>query len=142
MKKESPTASRAFLSGLLLVSAFVPLVRGHANQAGAAGSSAPALHVLQSATCCGFALTVDQTNLGSIQECTTGDTSCRQGIAVCFADGTCEDVAAGGVASVRYWKQYSAAGMPQRLDVVVAKISSHPAPTTTGWTQAQGAALP
>ncbi|GAC1635541.1 MAG: hypothetical protein NVS9B14_12880 [Candidatus Acidiferrum sp.] len=109
----------------------------------AGGAPAPPPHIVQTATCCGMAIAVDQTNLASIAECLPGDASCQQGIAICLADGTCEDVPAGSAASIRYWKKYSAAaGLPQRLDVVVANISSHASRTTVGWTQTQGAPLP
>lgn len=141
MKTEFSIVNRAFLSGLLLVSSFVPLVRGSAGQAGAAGSPAPG-HVLQSGNCCGISVTVDETNLASVPECDPADASCQQGIAVCFADGGCQDVVAGSAASIRYWKQYSPAGVPQRLDVVVGNIFSHASPTATGWTQTQGPPLP
>ncbi len=141
MKTEFSIVNRAFLSGLLLVSAFVPLVRGSGGQAGAAGSPAPS-HVLQSGNCCGISVTVDQTNLASLAECDPADATCGQGIAICFPDGSCQDLAAGSTASVRYWKQYSPAGVAQRLDVIVGNISSHASPTATGWTQTQGPPLP
>jgi hypothetical protein len=130
-----------FLAALLL--ALLPRLSATKGQGGVAGSPQSAPHVVQTATCCGLSIAVDQTNLASIVECSPSDASCTQGIAVCFSDGTCSDVAVGnGAASVRYWKQSTVAGVPQRLDVIVGNISAHASPTTVGWMQTQGAPLP
>ena len=142
MRYEFHRMNRGVLGGALLLSAFVPILHGRANQGGSAGDPVPVSHTLAGATCCGFAVTADQTNLASIQECAPDEASCQQGIAVCFPDGTCQDVPGGGAVSVRYWKQYSAGGIAQRLDVVIGNISSHASPTSLGWTQTQGPALP
>jgi hypothetical protein len=142
MKLELSQMNRTLLSGALLVSAFVPMLHGRANQTSAAGSPFPVTHTLAGATCCGLSVALDQSNLASIQECAPDDASCQQGIAVCFADGTCQDVPPGGAVSVRYWKQYSAGGIAQRLDVVIGNISPHASPTNLGWTQTQGSPLP
>ena len=142
MKYEFHQRNRAVLGGALLLSAFVPILHGRANQAGSAGAPLPVSHTIAGATCCGFAAALDESNLASIQECAPEDASCQQGIAVCFSDGTCQDVPSGGAVSVRYWKQYSAGGIAQRLDVVIGNISPHASPTNLGWTQTQGSPLP
>ena len=114
---------------------------GAALQAGGA-PGVPVNHLLQSASCCGFSATVDESNLASISECAANDATCTQGISICFSDGTCRDVADGSPVSVRYWKASTVAGIPQRLDVNVANLSPHAGPTPVGWSQLSGAPLP
>lgn len=133
--------NRRALSAAALLLALLPRVVASSGQAGGVGSPPPANHLVQTATCCGFSVAVDQTNLASIAECSPSDASCTQGIAVCFPDGTCKDVTA-GAASIRYWKQASPGGVAQRLEVVAGNISAHASPTSVGWTQTQGGALP
>jgi len=134
---------RAILLAALLPALLPRVVASNGGQAGGAGSPPPAPHLVQIASCCGFSVAVDQTNLASIAECLPTDASCTQGIAVCFPDGTCKDVAADGTAaSVRYWKQSTIAGLPQRLDVIVGNISAHASPTSVGWTETQSGPLP
>jgi len=133
---------RAILVAALLLALLPRVVASNGGQAGVAGSPQPTPHLVQSASCCGFLVAVDQTNLASIVECLPADATCTQGIAVCFPDGTCKDVTAdGGAASVRYWKQSTIAGLPQRLDVIVGNISAHGSPTNVGWTETQGGPL-
>ncbi len=137
------TNRRAILVAALLPALLPRVVASNGGQAGAAGSPPPAPHLVQTASCCGFSVAVDQSNLASIVECLPADASCTQGIAICFTDGTCRDVTAdSGAASVRYWKQSTVAGLPQRLDVIVGNISAHGGPTSVAWAQTQGAPLP
>ena len=126
---------------LALLLALLPRVIASSTQAGGAGSPPPASHLVQTATCCGFSIAIDQSNLASIAECSPGDASCTQGITICFPDGICKDVTM-GAASIRYWKQSSPSGVPQRLDVVVGNISAHAGPTSVGWAQTQSGPLP
>ena len=134
---------RAILVAALLPALLPRVVASTGGQAGGVSSPPPAPHLVQTASCCGFSVAADQSNLTSIVECLPADVSCTQGIAICFADGTCRDVTANsGAASVRYWKQSTVAGLPQRLDVIVGNISAHGSPTSVAWTQTQGAPLP
>jgi hypothetical protein len=132
---------RAILLAALLMALLPRVVASNGGQAGGVGSPPPAPHLVQTASSCGFSVAVDQSNLASIVECLPADASCTQGIAICFPDGVCKDVTT-GAASIRYWKQSSPGGVPQRLDVVVGNISAHGSPTSVGWTQTQGAPLP
>src|SRR5258707_4880993 len=134
---------RAILVAALLPAVLPRVIASNSGQAGGPGSPPPAFHLLQTASCCGFSVAVDQSNLASIVECLPADASCAQGITVCFPDGTYKAVTAdGSAASVRYWKQSTVAGLPQRLDVIVGNISAHGSPTSVAWTQTQGAPLP
>ena len=137
------TNRRAILVAALLPALLPRVVASNGGQAGGVNSPPPELHLVQTAPCCGFSVAVDQSNLASIVECLPTDASCTQGIAICFTDGTCRDVTAdSGAASVRYWKQSTVAGLPQRLDVIVGNISAHGGPTSVAWAQTQGAPLP
>src|SRR5256885_5059064 len=133
---------RAILVAALLPALLPRVVASNGGQAGGPGSPTPSPHLVLTASCCGFSFAVDQSNLASIMECLPADASCTQGIAICFADGTCRDVAAGsGAASVRYWKQSTVAGLPQRLDVIVGNISAHGSPTSVAWTDRKSTRL-